>query len=49
MQKHNVVGLLLYAALILTGCAVETGIVATASVVEASAACLLYTSDAADE
>lgn len=38
MQKHNVVGLLLYAALILTGCAAETGTVATASVVEASAA-----------
>lgn len=38
MQKHNVVGLLLCAALILTGCASKTGTVATASVVETSAA-----------
>ena len=38
MQKHKVVGLLLWGALLLTGCASGTGTVATVSVVEPSAA-----------
>ncbi len=38
MKNQKVVSLLLCAALILTGCASETGTVATASVVETSAA-----------
>ena len=37
MQKHKVVGLLLWAALLLTGCASGAGTVATVSVVEPQA------------
>ena len=49
MQKHKVVGLLLWAALLLTGCASGAGTVATVSVVEPSAAAAAVTETAQAE